>query len=52
MRLAYQELSLDQKKTEDKIRTVDPKKANQVSNLQILVIYLKQEYYSITIFIN
>ena len=43
MRLAYQELSLDQKKTEDKIRTVDPKKANQVSNLQILVIYLKQD---------
>merc|ERR1712051_278994 len=33
MRLAYQELSLDQKKTEDKIRTVDPKKANQVERL-------------------
>jgi len=33
MRLAYQELSLDQKKTEDKIRTVDPIKANQVERL-------------------
>merc|ERR1740137_267814 len=33
MRLAYQELSLDQKKTEDKIRTVDPLKANQVERL-------------------
>ena len=30
MRLAYQDLSLEQKKTEEKIRTVDPKKANQV----------------------
>jgi len=33
MRLAYQDLSLEQKKTEDKIRTVDPKKANQVERL-------------------
>ena len=31
MRLAYQDLSIEQKKTEEKIRTVDPKKANQVS---------------------
>ena len=37
MRLAYQELSLDQKKTEDKIRTVDPKKANQVRYFPILL---------------
>jgi len=33
MRLAYQDLSLEQKKTEEKIRTVDPKKANQVERL-------------------
>jgi len=33
MRLAYQDLSIEQKKTEDKIRTVDPKKANQVERL-------------------
>ena len=32
MRLAYQDLSLEQKKTEEKIRNVDPKKANQVSD--------------------
>ena len=33
MRLAYQNLSMEQKKTEDKIRTIDPKKANQVERL-------------------
>lgn len=33
MRLAYQDLSLEQKKTEEKIRTIDPKKANQVERL-------------------
>jgi len=33
MRLAYQDLSIEQKKTEEKIRTVDPKKANQVERL-------------------
>jgi len=33
MRLAYQDLSLEQKKTEEKIRNVDPKKANQVERL-------------------
>jgi len=33
MRLAYQDLSLEQKKTEEKIRTVDPKKAKQVERL-------------------
>jgi len=33
MRLAYQDLSLEQKKTEDKIRTVDPSKADQVERL-------------------
>ena len=40
MRLAYQELSLDQKKTEDKIRTVDPKKANQVRYFPILLKFI------------
>merc|ERR1712156_1183533 len=30
MRLAYQDLSLEQKKTEEKFRQIDPKKANQV----------------------
>lgn len=33
MRLAYQDLSLEQKKAEEKIRTIDPKKANQVERL-------------------
>jgi len=33
MRLAYQDLSLEQKKTEEKIAKVDPKKANQVERL-------------------
>ena len=37
MRLAYQDLSLEQKKTEEKIRTVDPKKANQVRFLYLLI---------------
>ena len=43
MRLAYQELSLDQKKTEDKIRTVDPKKANQVRYFRILLKFTYSE---------
>ena len=30
MRLAYQDLSLEQKRTEEKIQKVDPKKAKQV----------------------
>ena len=33
MRLAYQDLSVEQKKTEDKIRNIDPKKAKQVERL-------------------
>jgi len=33
MRLAYQDLSLEQKKTEEKFRQIDPKKANQVERL-------------------
>lgn len=38
MRLAYQDLSLEQKKTEDKIRQLDPKKANQVERLGMGVV--------------
>ena len=33
MRLAYQDLSLEQKKTEEKMQKVDPKKAKQVERL-------------------
>ena len=33
MRLAYKDLSLEQKKTEDKLRVLDPKKAAQVERL-------------------
>ncbi len=33
MRLAYQDLSVQQKKTEEKLRHVDPKKAKQVERL-------------------
>lgn len=33
MRLAYQDLSVAQKKEEDKMRTVDPKKATQIERL-------------------
>ena len=40
LRLPYQELLLDQKKTEDKIRTVDPKKANQVRYFPILLKFI------------
>lgn len=33
MRLAYQDLSIAQKKEEDMLRTTDPKKANQMERL-------------------
>lgn len=33
MRLAYQDLSIQQKKEEEKLKSVDPKKAKQVERL-------------------
>lgn len=33
VRLAYQDLSLQQKKEEDKLKIIDPKKAEQVERL-------------------
>lgn len=33
MRLAYQDLGIQQKKEEEKLRQVDPKKAQQVERL-------------------
>lgn len=33
MRLAYQDLSLQQKKEEEKLKQVDPKKAQQIERL-------------------
>lgn len=33
MRLAYQDLSLQQKREEDKLKQIDPKKAEQIERL-------------------